>query len=385
MPEELRRRLVEATQTSGRSINAEIVSRLEASLEPEHQPDRTPATSTFTQGRQMRQRRMRRRLVAVGVFVLALAAVAAGGLMSGGGGGSAVSGPALETEELAPALAAKLAANATFAPPGSFQEGERGTDDEFLKLATPGDAVPAALVQKALADWKKVKGRAKGGKSDWKPLGPTHAQGLDNQFRDRSVYNAGTPDFSGRIAHVAIEPGCGANDGNCTLWIANANGGVWRTNNALAADVRWQYVSAGFEHNNVASIELDPNDKQSRDLWVGTGEPNACGSGCEAGVGLYFSKNGGNSWTGPYGRESFNNRAVGSIAVKPGDSKTIFAASGRAVRGVSNVCCGGADALIPGAPHFGLWRSTNSGETLGARAPGRSGAVHGNAPRTRCR
>ena len=135
-------------------------------------------------------------------------------------------------------------------------------------------------------------------------------------------------------------------------------------------------MSAGFEHNNVASIELDPNDKQSRDLWVGTGEPNACGSGCEAGVGLYFSKNGGNSWTGPYGRESFNNRAVGSIAVKPGDSKTIFAASGRAVRGVSNVCCGGADALIPKAPALRTLALDERRRVVGPRQPGQHDAVH---------
>ena len=308
----------------------------------------------------MRQRRLRRRLVAVGVLTLLVAAVAVGGLLTGGAAGPAATGPALETEELAPALAAKLAANATFAPPGSKQEGDRTVDDEFLKHATPGDSVPAAAVQQALADWKKVKGRASGGKSDWKPLGPTDAQGLDNEYRDRSVYNAGTPDFSGRIAHVAIDPGCRAN-GQCTLWIANANGGVWRTNNALDSDPKWQFVSNGFEHQNTASIELDPNDKQARSLYVGTGEPNACGSGCEAGVGIYYSKNAGNTWVGPLGRESFYNRAVGSIAVKPGDSQTIFAASGRAVRGVSNVCCGGVDALIPGAPHFGLWRSQNGG------------------------
>ena len=117
-------------------------------------------------------------------------------------------------------------------------------------------------MQKALNDWKKVKGRASGGKSDWKPLGPTDAQGLDNEYRDRGVYNAGTPDFSGRIAHVAIDPDCREN-GQCTLWIANANGGVWRTNNALDATPKWQYVSSGFEHNNIASIELDPNDKQA--------------------------------------------------------------------------------------------------------------------------
>ena len=324
----------------------------------------------------MRQRRMRRRLAVVGVFALLLAAVAVGGLMSGGGGTTAA-GTAFETEELAPALAAKLAANASFVPQGTLtrQEGDRGADDEFVKHAAPGDSVPAAAVQQALADWKKVKGRATGGKSDWAPLGPTHAQGLDNQYRDRSVYNAGTPDFSGRIAHVAIDPNCREN-GQCTLWIANANGGVWRTNNALDASPKWQYVSNGFEHNNTASIELDPNDKQARTLLVGTGEPNACGSGCEAGVGIYKSTNAGNTWVGPFGEttgpacgtgtspcRAFNNRAVGSIAVKPGDSNTIFAASGRAVRGVSNVCCGGADALIPGAPHFGLYRSTNGGES----------------------
>jgi len=44
---------------------------------------------------------------------------------------------------------------------------------------------------------------------------------------------------------------------------------------------------------------------------------------------------------------------VGSIAVQPGNSNVIFAASGRAVLGVSSTCCGGVDALIPGAPHFG--------------------------------
>ena len=52
---------------------------------------------------------------------------------------------------------------------------------------------------------------------------------------------------------------------------------------------------------------------------------------------------------------------MGSIAVQPGNSDVVFAASGRAVLGVSNTCCGGVDALIPGAPHFGLYRSLNGG------------------------
>ncbi len=134
------------------------------------------------------------------------------------------------------------------------------------------------------------------------------------------------------------------------------------TGDALAPEPQWAFVSHTFEHNSVAAIQLDPNDAGADTLWAGTGEPNGCGSGCEAGVGLYLTKNGGKSWKGPIGVEHFLNRAVGSIAVKPGDSNVVFAASGRAVRGVSNTCCGGVDALIPGAPHFGLYRSIDGGQ-----------------------
>lgn len=321
----------------------------------------------------MRRQRVRRRLVVAGVLGLLVAAVAAGGLLTGGS--ATVSGPAtpgLESDEIGTALAARLAQNARFAPPGSKQEGDRTLlDDEWVKHATPGlDAIPSAAIAGASTDWSRVSGRSKLSRGNWKPLGPSWAKALPNQYRDRDVYNAGTPDFSGRIAHTVIDPNCrGAgrddgddNGGRCRLWIANANGGVWRTNNALARTPSWRYLSDGFEHNNVASLELDPNDRDTSTIWAGTGEPNACGSGCEAGVGIYKSTNGGNRWTGPFGRSVFYNRAVGSIEVKPGDSSVIFAASGRAIRGLSSSCCGGVDAIIPGAPHFGLYRSTNGGQ-----------------------
>ncbi len=63
----------------------------------------------------------------------------------------------------------------------------------------------------------------------------------------------------------------------------------------------------------------------------------------------------------------FSGRGIGSIQVKPGDSKTIFVGSGaQGSRGISSTCCTGVDrgANIPGAPHFGLWRSTDGGETF---------------------
>ena len=46
-----------------------------------------------------------------------------------------------------------------------------------------------------------------------------------------------------------------------------------------------------------ASLTADPNDPSGNTLYLGTGEANRCSSGCEAGVGIYKSTNGGNNWT----------------------------------------------------------------------------------------
>jgi hypothetical protein len=269
-----------------------------------------------------------------------------------------------ELHELPTAVAQKLAKVATFSPgSASLLEDQGGSfaAQDWLEHATPGDDIPFSAFAGARNDWGGLKARPAAGTGAWTPLGPTYAKGPFNPYRDRSVYNAGTDNFGGRTVDAAIDPNCNAQE--CRLWIANAGGGVWRTDNALASQPEWKFVSATFEHNNVAALALDPNDSSSRTLWAGTGEPNACGSGCTAGVGLYLTKNGGTSWNGPIGAAHFAGRAVGSIAVQPGNSDIVFAASGRGVLGVSNTCCGGVDALIPGAPHFGLYRSLDGGGT----------------------
>ncbi len=267
-----------------------------------------------------------------------------------------------ELEEVPPGLARKFAAMATYSPGAAslYAEGDSGTGlQDWIEHATPGPDIPFAAFAGSRNDWRGLKARPAVGGGAWTPLGPVFGQGAENEFRDRSVYNAGTENFSGRSIAAAIDPSCVP--GNCRLWLANANGGVWMTGDALAPQPDWEFQSHTFEHNNVAEIALDPNDPASNTLWAGTGEPNACGSGCTAGVGLYKSTNGGKSWNGPYGAGQFGGRAVGSIAVQPGNSQVIFAASGRGVLGISNTCCGGVDALIPGAPHFGLYRSVDGG------------------------
>ncbi|MGV3520218.1 exo-alpha-sialidase [Luteitalea sp.] len=267
-------------------------------------------------------------------------------------------------KKLPAGLARKFASMATFSPGAAtlVEEVAGGTGaQDWLEHATPGLDIPYAAFAGARQAWLNLKARPAVGEGAWTPLGPVYGKGADNPYRDRSVYNSSTDNFSGRAIAAVIDPDC--TGGDCRLWLANANGGVWMTPDALAAEPRWEFQSQTFEYNNVAALELDPNDSDANTIWAGTGEPNACGSGCTAGVGLYKSTNGGKSWQGPIGQPELAGRAVGSIAVQPGNSRVVFAASGRAVMGVSNTCCGGTDALIPGAPHFGLYRSLDGGSS----------------------
>jgi len=268
--------------------------------------------------------------------------------------------------------------------PQSYEDHEGGwAEQDWLKHSIGGDnsTPPLSAFQKARSDWASILGRGGNGNGTgpWAPLGPTIGlNDLTNKWRDRSVYTTGTENFAGRTAHAVISPDC--QPGSCALYIAATNGGIWKTDDALAADPTWEFVSGTFEQQNTSSLELDPNDPSHRTIWAGTGEPNACSSGCEVGVGLYLSRDGGKGWKGPFGRDVFDGRGVGSIEVKPGDSNTIFAASARATRGISNTCCGGADALIPGAPHFGLYRSTDGGASWQLVNQGASALCSGEDP-----
>ena len=184
--------------------------------------------------------------------------------MTGGGGGTSATGPG--TRDRGACAGARGEARrerdlrATGQPPRGRAGCGRRVPEARRRRATPSR--PPRCRRRSPTGRRSRAGR-RAARATGSRSGRRDAQGLDNEYRDRGVYNAGTPDFSGRIAHVAIDPDCREN-GRCTLWIANANGGVWRTNEALDATPKWQYVSSGFEHNNTASIELDPNDKQGR-------------------------------------------------------------------------------------------------------------------------
>jgi hypothetical protein len=274
---------------------------------------------------------------------------------------------------LSPALQKKLAGSQTFSPSetqleGDVENGEGSFD--WTMHAYPQQDISLADINESRADWNTLKARGNsaaklGDHGQWTNLGPDNAVYPLNPFRNRYVYVPNEYVAAGRTSASVIDPNCNAT--RCRYWIANAGGGIWRTDDALAAQPTWKFLSADFEHNNTAAVELDPNDPTSNTIYAGTGEPNICRSGCIAGVGLYKSKDGGDHWSGPLGADDFAGRGISSIQVKPGDSSTVFVASGaQGSRGISSTCCNGVDrgANIPDAPHFGLYRSSDGGKTF---------------------
>jgi hypothetical protein len=376
MPQHLREQLTAASKEAGRSLNAELVHRLERSLEEDTRAARR-RTLLFRKGERMRRgtkhinlrRRARRRRLALGVAV-ALALVATSVIvaaMRGSAGPTAVRAAEVEGE-LSPALRTKLA---RFSPAEPQREGGEAVGDgalDWYMHAYPGNDIPLAAITESRSDWRSLKSRddkRDGDLGRWTSLGPDNAVYPLVGPRDRYVYVPNEYVAGGRTSHSLLDPNC--TPSACRYWIANAGGGIWRTNNILAPQPEWEYVSEEFAHNNTAALELDPNDSTNRTIYAGTGEPNICRSGCIAGVGMYKSTDGGGDWRGPIGAESFSGRGIGSIQVKPGNPNTIFVATGaHGSRGLSSTCCTGVDRglNIPGAPHFGLWRSTDGGNTF---------------------
>src|SRR5204863_3057311 len=149
----------------------------------------------------------------------------------------------------------------------------------------------------------------------------------------------------------------------CRLWIAAAGGGIWRTDKPLSPYPYWTFTSNGFKTNAVGSLELDANDVTGNTLYAGTGEPNASGDS-EAGVGIYKTTNGGQTWTLVPGSDIFFQRAVGQMDFDNAGNLLVPIAS--AIRGASSVTSGASSSAATGhpLPTRGLYRCNGVNCTL---------------------
>lgn len=245
------------------------------------------------------------------------------------------------------------------------REGPASYADQMAELnAFPADTISADAIASAQTAFNDIKGhgygRGKHSTTSWYSLGPNESVYPASLNRHGSDYTA-----SGRITALAIAPTC--DKSRCTVWVGAAGGGVWRTDKALSGNPNWQNVSDGsFASGAIGSLTYDAAHNT---LYAGTGEDAAAGD-AEAGLGIYKSTNGGDTWTPLGGNANFVNRAVRQIAIDPRDptGNTIYVADGRGVHGISSTTAG-AVSQIPNSPGVGVWKSTNGGATFALLQP----------------
>jgi hypothetical protein len=263
-------------------------------------------------------------------------------------------------------------------------EGVIGGYDAYVAASRsyPADEVPPTLARLAHATFDDI-GKADAaspaiqklglGGGAWRRYGP-----------NREAIQPGILSFSGattatasRVTAMLIAPSC--LPGNCRMWVGVSGGGVFRTNNALAKNPSWKWLTAGIEQNSVGSLTADPNDPSGNTIYLGTGEANRCSSGCEAGVGVYKTTDGGNTWTkladscvsnATYacvtpGQDSFLGRSISGVVIDPTDPSHLFVGSALGVRGLSHtIGNGGTTRFPPNANNVGLYESHDGGATF---------------------
>src|SRR5437667_5402283 len=291
-----------------------------------------------------------------------------------------------------PPFAAKLSSETLAGARGEPGDGRHGDDvapsdseqvdvfgaaqQDYLHRAYPAAEVSVKDTLNAQKAWTNIK--AKGlaiGQNDpgsWTLIGPSIAN-----FPAILTFSGHDYTTSGRASALAIAPNC--SQSQCRIYVGAAGGGIWRADNGLATSPNWTFVSGSFATNAIGTMTLDASDATANTLYVGTGEPNASGDS-EAGLGIYKTTDGGNTWTHlaantsvasanirqcgvnspkipAYSGPAFNGRAISSIVV---NGSTLYVGSTRGVRGVA-VPTGGTFSLNPNFPPIGLWKSTDGG------------------------
>ncbi len=244
----------------------------------------------------------------------------------------------------------------------------------YLQRAYPAADITIDSTLAAQAGWASLNAAAHS-PGTWQLIGPSKATqpGVLDVLGDGAQYVT-----AGRVTAMAIAPNC--SPGKCPVYVGAAGGGIWRAKDGLSGSPRWEFTSANFATNAIGSLVVDPTDPTGLTLYAGTGEPNISVDS-EAGMGIYKSTDGGDTWTLLLGSitppSNFQARAVASLAITP--SGAILAGIARAVRGVS-ATDGGPISTPPGATvpaAFGVYKSSDGGATFTNLTPTAFGSVRG--------
>ena len=173
----------------------------------------------------------------------------------------------------------------------------------------------------------------------WRPLGPA------------PIPVSANVSYSGRTIAIAVHP-----SNPNIVYAGTAQGGLYRSLNGGAS---WTPLMDNALSLVIGSITISPSEPST--LWVGTGEPNLCGSGCYIGVGLYKITNADTNpvLSGPFNKNASNNdiftgRAISRVVADPADPNILFVATTSGVAGI------GANTTGLALPNAGVYRTTNA-------------------------
>ncbi len=148
--------------------------------------------------------------------------------------------------------------------------------------------------------------------------------------------SVGPENIGGRITDLAIHPA-----DEETIYVAGASGGVFKLTEM------GENMTPIFDEQmslSIGDIAIAPSNKEV--LYVGTGEANAGGGSITYdGVGLFKSKDAGDTWT-HIGLEKTRN--IGRIVVDPKDADRVYVAA--------------MGSLFKDNPERGIFRSVDGGE-----------------------
>ncbi len=231
-------------------------------------------------------------------------------------------------------------------------------DDRLARREAKAFAAIPNEPQRSTFDSAKAFRAAAAAPGSWTNLGPVtpNVAGQASQFFNPETGKGPATQESGRVTALAIDPACVP--GNCRMWVAAAGGGIWHTNDALAAKIQWIAPASDLPTSAFGSLYFDAaNDT----IYAGSGEPNGSGDS-EAGLGLFRSTDSGETWQLVPGSAAVaTNRSIGAIAVEPTTGAIVI---GTDVARHGSSAVNGGRLTPPNAPALGVYRSTDGGNTF---------------------